>query len=53
MAEEEAMTLVLSLLSSAAEFNSATGGIDYEEGNVYPIVKRITRKECPLFPLIV
>ena len=40
--EEEAITLVLRLLASAAEFDSATGGID-RESNLYPVVKRITK----------
>ena len=40
--EEEAITLVLRLLTSAAEFDSATGGIN-REANLYPVVKRITK----------
>ena len=40
--EDEAITLVLRLLTSAAEFDSATGGID-REANLYPVVKRITK----------
>ena len=42
MTEEDAIPLVLRLLSSAAEFDSATGGINHE-GNVYPVIKRITQ----------
>ncbi len=41
--EDEAVTLVLRLLTSAAEFDSATGGID-REANLYPVVKRITKE---------
>jgi len=41
--EEDAVTVVLRLLTSAAEFDSATGGVNYE-ANLYPIVKRITEK---------
>ena len=39
--EDEAIVLLLRLLSSAAEFDAATGGINYE-ANVFPIIKRIT-----------
>lgn len=39
--EEEATILVLRLLTSAAEFDSATGGVNVE-ANLYPIIKRIT-----------
>ena len=41
--EEEAVTLVLRLVTSAAEFDSATGGVD-REANLYPVVKCITKK---------
>lgn len=41
--EEEAVVLVLRLLSSAAEFDSATGGVNHQ-ANLYPVVKRITRE---------
>ncbi|MCH8039103.1 MAG: proteasome subunit alpha [Nitrospinae bacterium] len=41
--EEQAIIIVLRLLTSAAEFDSATGGVNYE-ANLYPIVKRITDK---------
>ena len=41
--EDEAIVLMLRLLSSAAEFDAATGGINYE-ANLFPIVKRITAK---------
>lgn len=39
--EDEAAALALRLLTSAAEFDSATGGAN-REANVYPIVKVIT-----------
>ena len=39
--EEEATILVLRLLTSAAEFDSATGGVNVE-ANLFPVVKRIT-----------
>ncbi len=39
--EEEAIVQALRLLSSAAEFDSATGGVN-RELNLYPIVKLIT-----------
>ena len=41
--EEEATIIVLRLLTSAAEFDSATGGVNVE-ANLYPVVKRITEK---------
>ena len=41
MSEEDATVLVLRLLNSAAEFDSATGGINTEV-DLYPIIKRIT-----------
>ena len=41
--EEEAIVLMLRLLSSAAEFDAATGGINFES-NLFPIVKRITEQ---------
>ena len=40
--EDESVALVLRLLVSAAEFDSATGGVDHESHR-YPVVKRITR----------
>lgn len=43
MNEEEATILILRLLTSAAEFDSATGGVNVE-ANLYPVVKRITEK---------
>lgn len=39
--EEQTIPVILRLLASAAEFDSATGGVNYES-NLYPIVKRIT-----------
>ena len=39
--EEDALTLVLRLLTSAAEFDSATGGVN-PQAKLYPVVKRIT-----------
>ncbi len=39
--EEEALTLVLRLMTSAAEFDSATGGVN-TQAHLYPIVKRIS-----------
>jgi len=47
--EEEAITLVLRLLTSAAEFDSATGGID-READLYPVVKRITKEGVSAIP---
>jgi proteasome beta subunit len=39
--EEDALTFVLRLMTSAAEFDSATGGVD-AHAQLYPIVKRIS-----------
>ena len=47
--EEEATILVLRLLTSAAEFDSATGGANVE-ANLYPVVKRITEKGTYTIP---
>lgn len=41
MNEDEALTFVLRLMTSAAEFDSATGGVD-AQAQLYPIVKRIS-----------
>ena len=41
--ESHALTLVLRLLTSAAEFDSATGGVN-PQAKLYPVVKRITAK---------
>ena len=43
LSEDDAIVLMLRLLSSAAEFDAATGGINYE-ANLFPIVKRISSK---------
>ncbi len=47
--EEEATIIILRLLTSAAEFDSATGGVNYE-ANLYPIIKRITEKGVETIP---
>ncbi len=47
--EDEAITLMLRLLTSAAEFDSATGGINYE-ANLYPIIKHITANGVETIP---
>jgi len=39
--EEQAMVQALRLLTSAAEFDSATGGVNREAG-LYPVIKLIT-----------
>jgi proteasome beta subunit len=39
--EDEAIVLALRLLTSAAEFDSATGGVDHG-ANLYPVIKLIT-----------
>ncbi len=49
LAEEEATIIILRLLTSAAEFDSATGGVNFE-ANLYPIIKRITEKGVETIP---
>jgi proteasome beta subunit len=41
MTEEQAAIQALRLLTSAAEFDSATGGVN-REANLYPMIKLIT-----------
>ena len=41
MPEEQAVIQALRLLTSAAEFDSATGGVN-REANLYPVIKLIT-----------
>lgn len=43
LAEEEATVQALRLLTSAAEFDSATGGVN-RESNLYPVIKLITQE---------
>jgi proteasome beta subunit len=50
LAEEEATVLVLRLLNSAAEFDSATGGIN-PELDLYPIIKVITKAGVKTLPV--
>lgn len=47
--EEDALTFVLRLMTSAAEFDSATGGVD-AQGQLYPIVKRISAEGVKTIP---
>jgi proteasome beta subunit len=47
--EEDATVLVLRLLTSAAEFDSATGGVNHE-ANLYPVIKRITEAGVETIP---
>lgn len=49
MAEEDALTFVLRLMTSAAEFDSATGGVD-AQAQLYPIVKRISAEGVRTIP---
>ncbi len=49
MNEEDALTFVLRLMTSAAEFDSATGGVD-AQAQLYPIVKRISAKGVRTIP---
>ncbi len=47
--EEEAAIQALRLLTSAAEFDSATGGVN-RESNLYPILKLITKDGVRVMP---
>jgi proteasome beta subunit len=49
MTEEEATVQALRLLTSAAEFDSATGGVN-RESNLYPIIKLITQDGVRVVP---
>jgi proteasome beta subunit len=49
MTEEEATIQALRLLTSAAEFDSATGGVN-RESNLYPIIKLITQDGVRVVP---
>ncbi|WP_455376897.1 hypothetical protein, partial [Petrachloros mirabilis] len=42
LTEEQATVQALRLLTSAAEFDSATGGVN-RDANLYPVIKLITR----------
>ena len=43
--EEQSIIQALRLLTSAAEFDSATGGVN-REANLYPVIKFITARWC-------
>ncbi len=47
--EEDALTFVLRLMTSAAEFDSATGGVD-AQAQLYPIVKRVSAEGVRTIP---
>jgi proteasome beta subunit len=47
--EQEAVVQALRLLASAAEFDSATGGIN-REANLYPVIKLITQNGVTTIP---
>lgn len=47
--EEDATILVLRLLTCAAEFDSATGGVN-QDANLYPVIKRITEAGVQTVP---
>jgi proteasome beta subunit len=49
MPEEQATVQALRLLTSAAEFDSATGGVNREAG-LYPIIKLITAGGVRMMP---
>jgi len=50
LGEEEVVVLVLRLLMSAAEFDSATGGVNHQ-ANLYPVIKRVTEKGVDSVPV--
>lgn len=47
--EQEAVVQALRLLTSAAEFDSATGGIN-REANLYPVIKLVTQNGVTTIP---
>jgi proteasome beta subunit len=49
MSEEQSAIQALRLLTSAAEFDSATGGVN-REANLYPVIKLITREGVRTVP---
>jgi proteasome beta subunit len=49
MTEEEATVQALRLLTSAAEFDSATGGVN-REASLYPVIKFITQEGLRTVP---
>ena len=49
MTEEQSTVQALRLLTSAAEFDSATGGVN-REANLYPVIKLITAKGITTMP---
>jgi proteasome beta subunit len=49
MTEEQSAVQALRLLTSAAEFDSATGGVN-REANLYPVIKLITAKGIKTLP---
>ena len=49
LTEEEATVQALRLLTSAAEFDSATGGVN-REANLYPVIKLITQEGVRVVP---
>src|SRR5918994_2926409 len=49
MSEEQSAIQALRLLTSAAEFDSATGGVN-REANLYPVIKLITRDGVRTLP---
>jgi proteasome beta subunit len=49
MSEEQSATQALRLLTSAAEFDSATGGVN-REANLYPVIKLITKQGVKTMP---
>jgi proteasome beta subunit len=49
MGDDDAIVLALRLLDSAAEFDSATGGVNIADG-LYPVVKLINADGCVVVP---
>jgi proteasome beta subunit len=49
MTQEQSTIQALRLLTSAAEFDSATGGIN-REANLYPVIKLITATGIKTMP---
>jgi proteasome beta subunit len=49
LSEEEAVTIALRALDTAAESDTATGGVD-RSGNIYPLIKVVSREGITTLP---
>jgi proteasome beta subunit len=49
LSEEEAVTIALRSLDTAAESDTATGGVD-RSGKIYPLIKVVSREGITTLP---